>query len=185
MKFDRWFDFFCTSDKIERFAQEFCDEECRKYYPPQTGKFKNLTLRNLPDLIENEQLKKEVGLGLDMIVLKVVDFAREWRMKIYAHRDYDIQMGRVSMQENASKEKIELALKSIRDLMDKVTIHYENSRTVYQSDAFRGGSRSLLHVIQDGLNCREFIKKRKYAGEEVDPVLKSHRITYIERKLDI
>ena len=32
MKFDRWFDFFCTSDKIERFAQEFCDEECLKYY---------------------------------------------------------------------------------------------------------------------------------------------------------
>ncbi|MBK8502860.1 MAG: hypothetical protein IPL46_11950 [Saprospiraceae bacterium] len=153
--------------------------------PPTIGKFKNFTLRALPYLIRDESLKKEIELGLEMIVHKAVEFAREWRSKVYAHRDYEIKLGRVTLEENASKQNIEFALKAIRDLMDKVTLHYENSRTVYQGDAYSGGSNALLFVIQDGLNCREYMRKKEYAGEEIDNLLKTNHITHVRRELDL
>ena len=146
--------------------------------PMKTRQFKNFTLNILPSLINDDKLRNEIELGLKEIVLKSVVFAREYRSKIYAHRDYDIKLGTATLEGNASIENIEMALQSIRDLMDKITMHYEYSTTDYQNSIHSGDGRSLLFILEKGLNCSEYIEMKRINGDEINDVLTRSSINH-------
>jgi hypothetical protein len=135
--------------------------------PEKTGRYKNLSILTLPGLIQDEELKKEVALQIDWILLNAVAFAREWRMKKFAHSDYDISLGKATLQEEASKQNIKLALESIRNLLNSITFHYLNYRTYFENKDTTRGSKSLLSCLNDSMNLENYLKKLRIEGKEL------------------
>lgn len=59
--------------------------------PPKSAGKENLTIRKLPDLIEEERFKKHLSALIDIAVEKA-DFCRDWRNRRIAHKDLGLAM---------------------------------------------------------------------------------------------
>lgn len=153
--------------------------------PPASGKFQNLTLGLLPKYIVDENLKKEVELQIEWYVSKAVEFARELRNKKFAHQDYDLHTGSAVLQVLSKKEDIEIALKSIRNLMNSITKHFDGSMTIFMQMSTNNGALGLLRTLQDGKNAQKYVEKLERDGRFVDEILIQHSIDYSDRHFEL
>src|SRR6266567_7916192 len=62
---------------------------CRLTDAPKVAGRNNLTIRNIPDLINNEQIKEERTQAVQVAVDQA-EFARDWRNRYIAHLDLDL-----------------------------------------------------------------------------------------------
>ncbi|MHC4049183.1 hypothetical protein [Bradyrhizobium sp. 25ACV] len=90
-----------------------------------TGKKQNLTIRNLPDLVSDQQLKDTLLVHLDDVISKT-EFCRDWRNRRSAHNDLLLatQDGRATPLPSATKKKIADALRALSDLMNVMERYY-------------------------------------------------------------
>ena len=83
--------------------------------PPTTGKKENLSLQNLPELVTDAALKKTLT-DLLALVTEKTEFCRDWRNRRFAHHDLALATDAGAKPlETASKEKFNVALKSLAD----------------------------------------------------------------------
>jgi len=120
--------------------------------PPQTGSGKNrqenLTMRRLPQLIDDPKFKREVEKLLEEVEQKC-EFARKWRNKRLAHLDANTRAN-PQLLPPRTRKKVEDALEAMRHLMNSVAKHYGTAEIVYEvSDV--GGAASLVYKLEKWL----------------------------------
>jgi hypothetical protein len=118
--------------------------------PSVTGKFYNLTLQNLPELIADEQLKAKVA-PLVKSALDQSAFCRDWRNRLVAHRDLDTAInGAADQISGGSRDQVNKLLQTMDDVLNAVEFHFLDTQTDYKFDGYSGGAKDLLHRLDDG-----------------------------------
>lgn len=132
---------------------------------PQTGKKENLTIRRLPDLIDDEDVRKHVAELIDTSGDKA-DFCRDWRNRHIAHNDLHLAMetGAEPLQP-ASRAQVGEALSAVSDVLNAVSAHYMDGTTMFEPIRSGRGAESLLYVLDDGLRAAKERRQRRKAGE--------------------
>lgn len=121
--------------------------------PPISAGKKNLTIKRLPDLIEEMTLKARLSELIDLAVKKA-DFSRDWRNRHIAHQDLDLALSNGAQPlKSASRAKVKEALSSVTDVLNELSTHYMDSTTLFERISGSGGAVSLLHVLEDGLRA--------------------------------
>lgn len=126
--------------------------------PPKSVGKKNLTIRQLPDLIEETTLKERLSELIDLAVKKA-EFSRDWRNRHIAHKDLDLALSNGAQPlKPASRAKVKEALSSISDVLNVLSTHYMDSTTLFERISGSGGAVSLLHVLENGLQAEKKTK---------------------------
>lgn len=133
--------------------------------PPKSAGKENLTIRKLPDLIEQASLREKVTELIEVSV-KNADFCRDWRNRRIAHKDLGLALSiGAEPLKPASRAKVKEALNSISDVMNAISNHYMDSTTMYENvGGSPGGAVSLLYVLDDGLIAEKEKHERRKAG---------------------
>ena len=136
--------------------------------PKSAGK-KNLTFRQLPDLIEDDACKKDVVNLID-IALDKASFCRDWRNRKLAHKDLGLALNSGAKPlEPATRLKVKDALKSLADILNSISFHYMNSTTDYTHIASPAtGAGNLLYLINDGIKYNKERRERFDKGIFLD-----------------
>ena len=125
----------------------------------------NLTIQRLPDLIDNEEVRKSIE-GLIRAALDNADFCRDWRNRRIAHKDLDLATNDgAEPLKPASRAKVKEALHSISDVLNAVSSHYMDSTTVFEGVGSPTGAVSLLDVLADGLRAEKERRDRLGSGD--------------------
>lgn len=137
----------------------------------ELNKNKNLSLKGLIRLIENDNLKKELNLQFEWYLEKTTDVLKAWRSKKVAHIDYDVALSKTELQNENSIQNINFAITSIRQFYNTVHKHYYGSKMAF---GFPGNSasRGLLISLEQADIFRKYIHKLKVANEEIPNELK-------------
>jgi hypothetical protein len=125
----------------------------------------NLSIRALPPLIGDEKLKASVSALVDAAV-RDTEFCRDWRNRRIAHRDLNLALDQPTMRlAEASRRRVDEALRSITDVLNALAVHYLDSETHFDLHSRVGGAVQLLYVMDDGLTAVEERTKRFQKGE--------------------
>ena len=88
-------------------------------------------------------------------------FARDWRNRLIAHRDYDIACGASPLPlAHASRDQVNRALAAIANAVKVVEVHFTGATTHFTTDLYSEGARSLMVVIDLGLRAEQEEKER-------------------------
>ena len=125
----------------------------------------NLTIQNLPALIDDTTLKNEV-IGLLDTVIKRSEFCRDWRNRHVAHRDLDLALGSgAAPLKAASIQNTNSALSAIADVLNAVQLHFFDGQTAYDFADPPHGARTLLYLLDDGLKAKDARADKIARGE--------------------
>jgi hypothetical protein len=125
----------------------------------------NLTLLNLPGLIDDLKLKDEVE-QLCTAALARAAFAREWRNRHIAHRDLDLALGGSARPLPVVQiREVSDALQSFEAVLNAIAGHFLNSETSFGHTISHGGTIGLLYVLDDGLTAQKDRAARIAAGD--------------------
>lgn len=139
---------------------------------PNSGKSRdNLTIRRLPELINDKALAIKVRSLVDEALLKA-EFCRDWRNRRIAHRDLKLVMGDTAQPlQPASRAKVKEALSAIAAVLHAIAGHYLNTDIRFRVVRPSNGAEALLYVLDDGLRAAEErsarIKARTYTREDL------------------
>jgi len=144
--------------------------------PPAQGSFKNLTLQRLPNLITDRALAED----LQKLVAEVLDqckFARDWRNKRIAHSDFSIvtNPGVTSKRlPDVSRQKIEDALASIRQIMNELNEAFNQSSVGFDHFITHSGGDELVCHLAEGVRSdkrrRERFRQGKFLPEDMERI---------------
>jgi hypothetical protein len=131
--------------------------------PAKTGKHQNLSLEQLQSQLNahgDPGLSAQCRSTLDALLTKCAAF-RERRHKQLAHLDLATSLKLSSQPLPAiSQSMIEDALKSVRDYMNAIEGHYNDSEWGYEDFIMRDGADTLLITLRDGLRYEELVQER-------------------------
>lgn len=92
---------------------------------------------------------------------------REWRNKHIAHFDLPTAMKtRLTPLPEVSREKIDNALSTLREYLNAIEQHYDNSESEYQNVVMSDDSDALIETIRDGLRYEELIQERSISHDD-------------------
>lgn len=142
--------------------------------PQSVGK-DNLTIRQLPALVEDAALREEIERLLTDLQAKTL-FARDWRNRRIAHRDLAMALGQgATPLVGASRNHVDEALRSISELLNRVNAFHARPEVAFdQVLSPMTGSVHLLYVLRDGLDAATKRRERLQAGKP-DPDDWKHR----------
>lgn len=133
---------------------------CRLTDPPKSAGKKNLTIRRIPELILDQEIKLKT-IKLVHIAEEKSEFCRDWRNRHIAHNDYNLALNSaVEPLAPASRNKVIEAIESIAEVLNCVSSHYDDSTSNFGLTLLTGGANSLLHVLYEGLKSRDDKYKR-------------------------
>lgn len=141
--------------------------------PTTSGRKENLTIKRLPDLINDEKTKEKVS-HLVKVADENASFCRDWRNRHIAHKDFKLAMksGAEPLM-SASRANIKQVLDSLSDVLNGVSTYYMESTTCFDVITAGDGAVSLIYVLDDGLRADEERKKRikgrEYLPEDYQP----------------
>lgn len=97
---------------------------------------------------------------LDRLLAECETF-RERRNKELAHLDLPTALKQVSTPiPGVSRQMVEDALRSVRELMNAVEVYYDDSETGYEHFVSTSGADALLAVLREGLRYEDLIQQR-------------------------
>jgi hypothetical protein len=123
--------------------------------PAGTGGQQNLTFRRLLTALPQAGPRAPLVSALDEYERRSL-FARNWRHSLFAHRAYDhAAEPDAHPLTHASRASVLAALKSARDLMNLIEVHYQGSPTSYEDclDPI-GGAYDLLACLDRGVRAQ-------------------------------
>jgi hypothetical protein len=137
---------------------------------PGKGRRENLTVRLLPDLVQNPQSKAAIELRVQTAV-RLSAACQDWRNRRLAHRDrllalsnYDPANQVMPLDDMSRKilndavEALELVLNEISERLTGSSLHFRNVHT-------SGGASVLLHVLKEGLQAQAIREERWSHGD--------------------
>jgi len=159
--------FFASLETI--LVQDVVLELARMTDPPRSAGRDNLSLRKLPGLIEDLDLKAQVESTLATVVERCEPM-RDWRNRRLAHRDLELATKTASEElAGVSRATIEAALESCRTLLNLLELHYRDGTVAYEQGVIGSGDGdSLAFYLEAGLKAvaQEYeLERRKWLGE--------------------
>jgi hypothetical protein len=138
---------------------------CRITDPQKTSGHANLTISLLPPLISDIAIRNK-SESLVKVANDKTAFARDWRNRWLAHRELPDFSGKALRPlAAASRQHVEEALTSIREVMNCIEQHYQGSPVHYEySIEALGGVNALLSVLEKGLKDRRAIRSGSPGG---------------------
>jgi hypothetical protein len=136
--------------------------------PPNSGVNKdNLTVRRLASPLLSAELDGPVGESVRSL-MRMTEFAQDWRNRRLAHRDLRLSLGRVATPlPDGKRAEVEAALGGIAGVLNMVQSAYHNGgTTAFDSYFMQGDAETLLYVLRDGLRMREIREERMDVGED-------------------
>ena len=119
--------------------------------PPKSAGKSNLTIRQLPEKIDDRLLRQKVtDLGNAAVV--AADPCRQWRHRKIAHRALDLSMGvTADPLPDVTRKKISGAMSGLAEVLNAVSSHYSNSTTDFPLISDLGGAVALIRILDDGV----------------------------------
>ena len=133
---------------------------CRLTDPLESAGKPNLTIARLFPLISNDGLRGKAE-ELFKVVKDKTRFAREWRNRRLAHREFPVAVEVVARSLTpGSRQEVEEALAAIRGVMNCIEVHYQKSTVLYEHSIEElGGVDALLKCLEKGVE-----EKRRRKG---------------------
>jgi hypothetical protein len=133
---------------------------CRLTDPQKSGGKPNLTIACLLPLIEDADMRDRVN-GLFGLAKYKTRFAREWRNRRVAHREFPGAVGADTRSLTpGSRQNVEDALAAIRSVMNGIELHYLKTPLKYEhSIEALGGVDALLRCLEKGVGERRNWRK--------------------------
>ena len=123
--------------------------------PPRSAGRQNLTLCQLPSLVDDAGLRAQLEPLLTEARSRT-QFARDWRNRHIAHRDLGRALGEgANPLADASRNHVDEALRAVAAVLNCVNTSYLNSALVFDVITPMTGGVALLHVLRDGLDAGE------------------------------
>jgi hypothetical protein len=131
-----------------------------------TGTKQNLSIRNLPELVSDRQLKATLATHVDDVVKKT-KFCRDWRNRRFSHHDLLLatQDRRAKPLPTATKEQIAAALRALSDLMNEVERFYHKGLCSFDDIISHKGAGSLLSILGFGVKARDHMMEKLKQGD--------------------
>jgi hypothetical protein len=127
---------------------------CRLLDEPERRGKKRLCLWRLPKLIKSVDVGRDVRKRLEIADRKSA-FARDWRDRRIAHRDYLLALERgAAPLAPASRQQVKDAIRAIVAVLNAVEQHYRGMSTGYEYSGHLGDADALFLVLTDGLDAR-------------------------------
>lgn len=124
-----------------------------------------LTVRRLPDLVENAEVKQEIE-SLVADALTATAFARDWRNRQIAHRDLALALSnRAEPLAFASRARVSAALTSLDKIIQRISAHFFRADLSFELIAPLGDAADLLRVLGDGLSAERARMARLLEGK--------------------
>jgi len=125
----------------------------------KSNRQKNLTIRQLPDLL-NESLLPEIEPLINSSI-ELCMVSSTWRNKKFAHIDYDHALEYDSTLPEFSRSDIEKAVNAISAVINRINLYYFNSEIKFKSDKIEYQSVDrIIQYLNMGLKAEEAIKSR-------------------------
>lgn len=133
---------------------------CRLTDPVMSAGKRNLTIECFPSLISDAALRANVEELLKIVKVRTV-FARDWRNRRLAHREFPIAItADLESLTPGSRHDVEEALAAIRSAINCIEVHYMKSSVLYEhSIEALGGIDALLKCLEKGVE-----EKRRRKG---------------------
>ena len=132
-----------------------------------TGGKDNLTVRRLPDMV-NEEIRDGLESLVDAAVV-AAGFATDWRNRRIAHRDLKVALAEGAPLESASRERVSKALAALATVLNKVESHYFDTTVMYEHGIGSiTGAEHLLYDLRDGVEAEAARRQRRKEGR-LDP----------------
>lgn len=144
--------------------------------PPLSMGKKNLTIQNLPGLVEDPEIKTVLEKLVNIANTKV-EFCRDWRNRRIAHNDLDLAINIEPARplDAADKEKVADALIAIRNVLMELERRYMVEDSVFMGIPIFHGASDLLSVLYFGFKEQTRANQRIQAGQATEddyPALK-------------
>lgn len=138
--------------------------------PSKSFKKDNLSIRRLPDLVDDEITETVIEQINDAI--EKSSFCRDWRNRRIAHKDLRLVVdSQAEPLKPASRAKVKDAIKSIATVLNTISEYYMDSSIAFDLIKGSHGAVNLLYVLDDGLKAsnerEERIKAGKYSREDL------------------
>jgi hypothetical protein len=131
--------------------------------PAATKKHENLSLEQLQSRLEQygePTLAAKCRFVLDKVLIQCEVF-RIRRHKTLAHLDLPTALKQLPQPlPGVSRQMVEDALASVRDYMNAIEAHYNDSEWGYDNFILNGGSAALLATLRSGLRYEELVQER-------------------------
>lgn len=134
----------------------------------QRGQIKpNLSINRLAELLKDGSDYQTIN-DLEAKAKANCEFARDWRNRVYAHRDLDIATNQhCTPLAHASRASVKNALEALADLLNRIARNYKLPTTLFDFDG-TGAAREaehLIHVISYGLDAQTQVFAKIRNGE--------------------
>ncbi|MBP6446501.1 MAG: hypothetical protein KA341_06825 [Saprospiraceae bacterium] len=149
--------------------------------PEEMNGYKNLSLKGLISLIDNENLINELNLQVKWYTTKTTEFLKAWRSKKVAHLDFDTAMSKAKLKNDITIQNLELAISSVRQFYNTIYNHYYGSKMVFGSNG-DSTSKSLLTSLEQAKILREYIFDIRNLEEEIPDKLKVNSNKFIFKR---
>ena len=126
---------------------------CRLTDPALTGRNKNLSLKQLPDLISDQEIKEEVERLIQAADL-ASEFQRDWRNRRISHNDFDVKSGSKTL-ESATLEKMNKAIDAIHAPIRHIGLKMMDTEMHDEVIGAVSSEISLLQTLYVGMDVRE------------------------------
>lgn len=132
---------------------------------PSTSGKNNLSIRRLPQLIDDKNLEDKVATLVEAAVKKA-DFCRDWRNRHIAHKDLALVLNRgAEPLQPASRASVKDVLTSMAGVLNAVSAHYLDSTTVFEGISTPGGAIALLYALDDSVRLQAERRERMNKGD--------------------
>jgi len=133
--------------------------------PLRSGRKDNLTLLRLAVVaLEVPAIAPEIP-NLVKQAEKDAKFARDWRNRHLAHRDFDLAIdGRATPLSGISREQIERALGSVRAVLNGIECSLLKGKIDYTRFLAPDGAESLVHYLRSAVDAEKRQRERPQRG---------------------
>jgi hypothetical protein len=133
--------------------------------PPRSAGKANLTLRNLPDLIDDSSTKAAVEVAIQKVI-DLSGFCRDLRNRHIAHRDLALALNQPAVPLSlGSRADMKAVLKAITTVLNLVEHHYKDSQSVFDTPTQGHDSLALLRALDEGHKAHQERWQRLLSGK--------------------
>jgi hypothetical protein len=131
---------------------------------PKSMGHDNLALSRLAEAVQEPALSLEVATLVERAKTDAT-FTRDWRNKHLAHRDLSLAIDRSATPLPViSREKVELALASIRAVLNKINGHFFQTEIDFAPFLADGDAESLVYYLIEALEAERRQRDRLLKG---------------------
>ena len=125
--------------------------------PKSLGK-ENLTILNLPELVNDHEMKKTLVELVETAESKS-KFCRDWRNQHIAHHDLDLAMNKSAKELDTASislvDEVDEALASIAKVLNEVSLHYTDGALHFtRGVGGAGNALRLLRLLNHGMRAQ-------------------------------